>query len=197
MYSISKFKELSFLVYGLGLSGHSVIKFFKKNNIENYKVFNPKGAGNEIIFKQDDISTSVKHTLRGLHGDTKTWKLVQCLYGSLLQVVVDFREDSSTYLQYDMFPLNDKNRNQILIPPGHINGHLVMSESAIFSYKQSTLYGGPGSQFTIKWDDPKINIPKPKKITIDVPNNHLKYAITWYSISISIFFYYLYFRKKK
>ncbi len=132
-------------------------------NIENYKVFNPKGAGNEIIFKQDDISTSVKHTLRGLHGDTKTWKLVQCLYGSLLQVVVDFREDSSTYLQYDMFPLNDKNRNQILIPPGHINGHLVMSESAIFSYKQSTLYGGPGSQFTIKWDDPKINIPWPIK----------------------------------
>ena len=41
-------------------------------NIENYKVFNPPGNGNEIIFKQDDISTSVKHTLRGLHGDFVT-----------------------------------------------------------------------------------------------------------------------------
>jgi surfeit locus 1 family protein len=41
-----------------------------------------------------------------------------------------------------------------------------------------------------------INIPKPKKITIDLPNNHLKYAFTWYSISISIFGYFLYFRKK-
>ena len=39
MFITSKFKELSFLVYGLGLSGHSVIKFFKKNNIENYKVW--------------------------------------------------------------------------------------------------------------------------------------------------------------
>ena len=45
-------------------------------------------------------------------------------------------------------------------------------------------------------EDEKTNIPKPKKITIDLPNNHLKYAITWYSISISIFGYFLYFRKK-
>lgn len=126
-------------------------------NIENYKVF---GGGN-IIFKQDDISTSVKHTLRGLHGDFETWKLVQCLYGSLLQVAVDMRPDSSNYLKYDIFPINDKNRNQILIPPGFANGHLVMSDFGIFSYKQSTLYKGVSEQFTIKWNDPKINIPWP------------------------------------
>jgi dTDP-4-dehydrorhamnose 3,5-epimerase len=123
-------------------------------NIENYKVF---GGGN-ITFKQDDISTSIKHTLRGLHGDFETWKLVQCLYGSLLQVVVDMRPNSDTYLKYDMFSINDKNRNQILIPPGFANGHLVMSDFGIFSYKQSTLYKGAGTQFTVKWDDPKINI---------------------------------------
>ena len=126
-------------------------------NVENFKVFN---KGN-IEFKQDDISTSVKHTLRGLHGDNETWKLVQCLYGSMLQVVVDMREDSETYLQYDMFPISDKNRNQILVPPGFANGHLVMSEFGIFSYKQSTLYKGAGAQFTVRWDDPKINIPWP------------------------------------
>ena len=45
-------------------------------------------------------------------------------------------------------------------------------------------------------EDKEIIIPKPKKITIDLPNNHLKYAFTWYSISISIFGYFLYFRKK-
>jgi len=60
-----------------------------------------------------------------------------------------------------MFSINDKNRNQILIPPGFANGHLVMSDFGIFSYKQSTLYGGPGSQFTVKWNDPKLNIPWP------------------------------------
>ena len=52
------------------------------------------------------------------------------------------------------------------------------------------------SNYILYLEDQKINIPKPKKITIDLPNNHLKYAITWYSISISIFAYFLYFRKK-
>lgn len=126
-------------------------------NIENYKIFN---KGN-ITFKQDDISTSVRHTLRGLHGDNETWKLVQCLYGSILQVVVDMRPDSKTYLKHDMFSINDKNRRQILVPPGFANGHLIMSEMGIFSYKQSTLYVGSDAQFTIKWDDPKLNISWP------------------------------------
>lgn len=130
-------------------------------NIENYKVFNPKGSGNEIIFKQDDISTSTKHTLRGLHGDNKTWKLVSCIYGSLLQVVVDMNYDSATYLEWELFTINDKNRQQILVPPGYANGHLVMSDFGIFSYKQSTLYGGASKQFTVKWNDPKLNIPWP------------------------------------
>lgn len=126
-------------------------------NIENYKIFNKEN----ITFKQDDISTSVRYTLRGLHGDNETWKLVQCLYGSLLQVVVDMRPNSETYLKHDMFSINDKNRRQILIPPGFANGHLVMSEMGIFSYKQSTLYVGADAQFTVRWDDPKLNIPWP------------------------------------
>ena len=52
------------------------------------------------------------------------------------------------------------------------------------------------SNYILYLENKKINIPKPKKITIDLPNNHLKYAFTWYSISISIFGYFLYFRKK-
>ena len=51
--------------------------------------------------------------------------------------------------------------------------------------------------FVIFLENPEIKVPLPKKITIDVPNNHLKYAITWYSIAISILLYYLYFRRKK
>ena len=52
------------------------------------------------------------------------------------------------------------------------------------------------SNYVLYLEEKKITVPKPKKITIDLPNNHLKYAITWYSISISIFAYFLYFRKK-
>ena len=53
------------------------------------------------------------------------------------------------------------------------------------------------NEFVIFLEDNEAKIPLPKKISIDVPNNHLKYAITWYAISISIIFYYLYFRRKK
>ncbi len=53
------------------------------------------------------------------------------------------------------------------------------------------------NNFVIFLEDNQAKTPLPKKISIDVPNNHLKYAITWYAISISIIFYYLYFRRKK
>ena len=53
------------------------------------------------------------------------------------------------------------------------------------------------NEFVIFLEDNQAKTPLPKKISIDVPNNHLKYAITWYAISISIVFYYLYFRRKK
>ena len=53
------------------------------------------------------------------------------------------------------------------------------------------------SNFIIYLEDQDLKVPLPRKITVDVPNNHLKYAITWYSIAISILLYYLYFRKKK
>ena len=59
------------------------------------------------------------------------------------------------------------------------------------------LTGKQFSNYMIFLEKPKNKVPVPKKISIDVPNNHLKYAITWYSIAISILFYYLYFRRKK
>lgn len=123
-------------------------------NSESYEVFG------DITWKQDDISMSVKGTLRGLHGDKTTWKLVQCLKGSILVAVVDMRVDSKTYLKSDMFAINERNRKQVLIPPGFANGHLAL-EDCIFSYKQSTLYQGQEAQFTVRWDDPAINLSWP------------------------------------
>ena len=59
------------------------------------------------------------------------------------------------------------------------------------------LTGKQFPNFMIFLEKPTNKVPAPKKVSIDVPNNHLKYAITWYSIAISILFYYLYFRRKK
>ena len=114
--------------------------------------------GSSVDFVEDDISVSKHGVLRGLHGDAKTWKLIQCLIGEIYVVVVDMRKDSPTYLNWEAFAVNEKNRIQILIPAGCANGHLCLSEKCIFSYKQSQYYSGMENQFTVRWDDPRLQI---------------------------------------
>lgn len=111
-----------------------------------------------IEFVEDDISLSRHSVLRGLHGDAKTWKLIQCLSGEFYYVVADMRPQSPTYLNWESFVLNDRNRKQVLVPAGCANGHLCLSPTCIFSYKQSQYYTGAETQFTVRWDDPKLRI---------------------------------------
>lgn len=124
-----------------------------------------RAAGIDQEFLQDDISTSTRHVLRGLHGDQKTWKLVSCLYGKFYLVVLDMDEESPTYKKWTSFTLSDTNRLQVLIPPKHGNGHVVMSDTAIFHYKQTTDYDRAG-QFTVLWNDPEYDFYWPVKTPI-------------------------------
>jgi dTDP-4-dehydrorhamnose 3,5-epimerase len=119
--------------------------------------------GQPIEFVEDDISMSRQGVLRGLHGDSRTWKLIQCLYGEFYYVVADMRPASPSYLRWESFILNDRNRRQVLVPAGCANGHLVLSATCLFSYKQSQYYSGAGDQFTIRWDDPKLAIHWPHR----------------------------------
>lgn len=114
------------------------------------------GAGVNVEFVQDDVSISKKDVLRGIHGDHTTWKLVTCLYGSIHLIVVDNRPTSSQYRVWQSFEISELNQVQVLIPPGFGNGHLVLTDQAVFHYKQSTYYE-PKSQFTILWNDPDFS----------------------------------------
>lgn len=121
-----------------------------------------KTAGINVDFVQDDISISRKGVLRGIHGDYETYKLVSCLYGKFYLVVVNWDASSLQFKKWDYFMLSDANRRQVLIPPRHGNGHLILSDTAIFHYKQSTYYNRE-TQFTIKWDNPELKITWPVK----------------------------------
>ncbi len=114
-------------------------------------------AGIDMDFVQDDISVSSRMVLRGIHGDAETWKLVSCLHGKFYLVVVNNDSESEHYLKWVSFTLSDTNRMQVLIPPKHGNGHLVLSEQAMFHYKQTTYYN-PKGQFTFRYDDPKLGL---------------------------------------
>ena len=135
----------------------TIFEDFRGHYIELYNEPAYKAAGIDRDFIQDDISVSRRHVLRGIHGDSKTTKLVSCVQGAFYLVVVNNISGSPQYRQWDAFTLSDDNRKQVLIPPGFGNGHLVLTEVAIFHYKQTMLYDR-AAQFTLLWNDPALGI---------------------------------------
>ena len=141
----------------LSVRPSTIFEDFRGTYVETYNKRLYDEAGIDVKFVQDDISTSSKHVLRGIHGDSQTWKLVSCLYGRLYLVVVNCDVGSDQFARWESFVLSDRNRAQVLVPPKYGNAHLVLSDEAIFHYKQSTYYDRTG-QFTYSWDDPRFDI---------------------------------------
>ena len=148
-------------IEGLKIIQPIMYEDYRGTNFENY---NKKyyDVALDINFVVDSISTSRKHVLRGIHGDYKTTKLVSCLYGTIYMIVLDLRYESETYNQWQSFTLSDRNKHQLLIPPGCGNAHLVMSDECVFSYKLDQYYDRE-SQFTVKWNDPSYEFAWPIK----------------------------------
>ena len=117
----------------------------------------------QLDFNHDKVSTSRKHVLRGIHGDNKSWKLITYLYGEMYFVVVDNRPESPNYLKWDSLILDNKTRKSVLVPPQFGNAFLVLSEDSLFHYKWAYPGGYPDveDQFTLKWNDSRLNIDWP------------------------------------
>ncbi len=137
-------------------------KFYSEEIAKNLKGTIYAKETLNLKFVEDDISTGTKGVIKGIHGDSKIWKLVQCLFGKFYLVVLNYNPKSKDYGKWEGFTLSDKNRWQVLIPPMYGNGHLVLSDYDIYHYKQSAYYD-PTTQFTIKWDDPEFRIWWPIK----------------------------------
>jgi dTDP-4-dehydrorhamnose 3,5-epimerase len=108
-------------------------------------------------FVQDSFSTSRKDVLRGFHGDSSTWKLIQVVSGEVYEVIADFNKGSSTYLQWQAFLIGERDRHQLLIPPGFGNAMLALTDNVVYYYKQTTYYGKP-TQFTYYYDSPALKV---------------------------------------
>ena len=118
--------------------------------------------GIEVTFVQDNISYSVRGTLRGLHFQRPhaQAKLVQVLRGEVFDVAVDIRLGSPTFGQWTAARLSDKNRQQLFVPEGFAHGFCVLSETALVMYKCSDFYA-PDSELGIFWGDPDLGIDWP------------------------------------
>ena len=127
--------------------------------IESYNKKALAQIGFEKDFVQDNESKSVKGVLRGLHFQTKNvqGKLVRCVFGKVLDVAVDLRSNSETYLQWESIVLDSERKNMFYVPEGFAHGFLVLSEEAVFSYK-CTNYYTPEFESGIIWNDSTINV---------------------------------------
>ena len=133
--------------------------FYEKWNKREFYKFVPL----ELNFVQDNISSSYKGVLRGLHyqiNPNSQGKLVSCLKGEIFDVAVDIRRNSQTFGKWIGVFLNQKNKSQLWIPHGFAHGFISLSEESIVHYKTTNFWSSIHER-TIKWDDESIQINWP------------------------------------
>ena len=149
--------------------------FMETYHEKRYKTF-----GIDATFVQDNLSFSVKGTLRGLHYQypNAQAKLVQVLMGEVFDVAVDIRKGSPTFGKWVGARLSAENKRQLFIPKGFAHGYCVVSNTAIFSYKCSRYYA-PKDERGILWKDPELNIDWPVKTPLisDKDKNNFPFNI--------------------
>ena len=135
----------------------------------------------KVEFVQENESKSGYGVLRGLHFQKPPYtqaKLVRCISGTILDVVVDLRKDSSTFKKHYSVELSADNKLQLFIPRGFAHGFVVLSEEAIFSYKVDNLYA-PTHDGGVRFDDPELaidwNLPK-EAIKLSVKDQELPFV---------------------
>lgn len=129
--------------------------------IESYSVRTfPEG----VTFVQDNLSYSVRGTLRGLHlqEPNAQGKLVMPVVGVIWDIAVDVRVGSPTFGKWVATELSADKGTQVYIPPGFAHGFCATSETACVHYKCTSFYS-PGSEIRILFSDPGLNIPWPMR----------------------------------
>lgn len=129
--------------------------------VYNKKVFHENGIDAEFV--QDNVSVSVKGTLRGLHyqlAPQAQGKLVRVVKGAVFDVAVDIRRGSPDFGRWFGLVLSEENKKALYIPPGFAHGFYVVSEKAEFTYKCTALYA-PHLDRGVLWNDPEVGIKWP------------------------------------
>ena len=130
--------------------------------VETYHVQKYQEAGIPLPFVQDNCSSSVHGTLRGLHLQLTRpqGKLIRVIRGEIFDVAVDVRRGAPTFASWVGVNLSGQDFKQIYIPPGFAHGFCVLSDVAEVEYKCTDVYA-PAGEVTIRWDDPRIAIQWP------------------------------------
>ncbi|MCF8293394.1 MAG: dTDP-4-dehydrorhamnose 3,5-epimerase [Chitinophagaceae bacterium] len=130
--------------------------FFESFNRQKFNQL----TGIDIDFVQDNQAKSNYGILRGLHfqqGEHAQAKLVSVIKGKVIDVAVDMRPESSTYLQHIAIELSEQNHLQLFVPRGFAHGYSVLEDNTIFFYKCDNYYH-KASEGGVIYNDPTLNI---------------------------------------
>jgi dTDP-4-dehydrorhamnose 3,5-epimerase len=136
--------------------------------LETFRASRYADAGIAATFAQDNLSRSVRGTVRGLHYQVAVpqGKLVSVVRGAAFDVAVDLRRASPTFGRWFGTVLSDENHAQLWIPEGFAHGFLTLSEVCDFAYKVTAPYA-PGDERCLRWNDATVAIDWP--LPVDVP----------------------------
>ena len=130
--------------------------FCESFNEEHFR----KLTGINTHFVQDNESYSTTGVVRGLHFQlppSAQSKVVRCSQGEIMDVAVDIRRGSPTFLKSVSVILSGENHRQLFIPRGFAHGFVVRHGDALVHYKCDNLYA-PATERAILWNDPQLNI---------------------------------------
>lgn len=129
------------------------VEIFRNDKIETE-------LGFKINICQENESSSKKGVLRGLHYQLPPFeqsKLVRVIEGKVLDVAVDIRKNSPTYLQHITTILDSTSKKQLFIPRGFAHGFVVLSEQAVYTYKVDNFFSNKNMR-GIAFDSKRLNI---------------------------------------
>ncbi|SEN16453.1 dTDP-4-dehydrorhamnose 3,5-epimerase [Niastella yeongjuensis] len=98
-------------------------------------------------------------------------KMVRCIAGQVLDVIVDLRKDSPTFLQWNSVELSAENRNMLYIPEGFAHGFQTLTDNCELLYHHTALYK-PGAEGGLRFNDPRLGINWPITPTVISERDH-------------------------
>lgn len=118
--------------------------------------------------QQNTSFSKERGTLRGMHfqrGEASEAKLVRCLRGAIMDIIVDLRRSSPTYLKHESFELTDDNRRHLYVPPGFAHAFQTLVDDVEVSYLVSSPYT-PAAEGGLRYNDPSLGINWPLPVSV-------------------------------